>query len=147
MALSTAEEKAAAKAKKTERWKDDRAYRRTVDPPFVARENAATAKYNNFKKLAIQFAKARASDFASFLEAHSGGKVKAPSTQGSQSDNQSHKLSPPPTSDALPAMDEAMLPPIQRYAALGSQAPTAESLERRRMARVNTDILKQLGRA
>jgi hypothetical protein len=55
MALSTAAEKAAAKQKKVERWREDRAYKRLNDDDFVAREKASTEKSNAFAKAAKAF--------------------------------------------------------------------------------------------
>ena len=142
-----------AKAKKLA---DDRAYKRDKranSDSFVEKEKEYRKGYARNKygeaKLAVEFMKANALVFSEWLQ---NGKSVAP-PPSSRMDAQS-RPSMIPTMD-LPetnaskhslAMDElGTLPPMQGYAALGSQIPTADSMERRRMEGVDTTIIRQLG--
>jgi hypothetical protein len=139
MALSTPAQKEEARLKKQQRWNEDRAYLRQNDDDFIEREKASTKKYNNFKKMAVQFARARAADFASFLS----GKDMAGAPSSAAPLLPAHVLSP------APAPDEPFeFPPDEKpdvYSSLGSHTPTASYLERRRLQLKPDNVLTQIG--
>jgi hypothetical protein len=138
MALSTPAEKEAARLKKQQRWKDDRSYLRMNDDEFVAREKAATQKYSNFKKMAVQFARARASDFASFLR----GEGMASQPMAAQPTPAVDHTAPTPGQPLTP------MPRLQTYRALkdfGVEVATAPSLEKERLGPAGLDRLREYG--
>jgi hypothetical protein len=135
MALSTPAEKEAARLKKQQRWNEDRAYKRLNDDAFIAREQAATKKSNAFAKAAKAFTRAHMAVFDQWQRL-TGTPVAPSATQPS------HMLSPPP--EAMSERPVAENPDV--YTAITSdRTPTAEWLERRRMAGCDTSILRQLG--
>jgi hypothetical protein len=130
--------KAAAKAKKAEKWKQDRAYLRLNDDGFKAREKASEQKYSNFKKAAIQFARARAADFASFLR----GEGMASQPMAAQPTPAVDHTAPTPGQPLTP------MPRLQTYRALkdfGVEVATAPSLEKARLGDAGLDRLREYG--
>src|ERR1700734_1334017 len=119
MARQTPAEKEAAKQKKTARWNADRAYLRQNDDDFVAREKAATKKYAHIKQKALEFARSRAADFASFLRGE-----KTPVAPSSATPQPTHMLSPTPETSDQPFEFPVNEKP-EVYGALGSRTPTA----------------------
>jgi hypothetical protein len=69
--LSTSIERAAAKViadqKRQKYEREYRAYRRSVDPSFVKKENLHRQKYNEITRLSRLFAKLHSKDFDAFV--------------------------------------------------------------------------------
>ena len=143
MALSTPAEKEAARLKKQQRWNEDRAYKRLNDDDFVAREKAATHKSNAFAKQAKAFTRAHTAVFEQWQRLKATPVAPSPAEGGLRpTQAQSHTLSP--------AADQPFEFPVAErrdvYGALSKDGtPTAPYLERRRMAGVDTTIIRQLG--
>jgi hypothetical protein len=66
--------KAAAKAKKRKDWRESRAFKKSVDPKFVQKVQASHDRYNEFTRLARQFARHFPEQFQHFKTAIAQGK-------------------------------------------------------------------------